>query len=66
MIYFASQAWRQWAPEMNTLWSNVLIYCGMTIAVYVVAWLSYRYLESPFLRLKNRFAIVQSSSTMKG
>lgn len=66
MIYFASMAWRQWGIEMPAGWCNVLIYCGMTLAVYAVAWVSYRYWESPFLKLKNKFAIVQSSSSMKG
>ena len=65
MIWFASRAWSSCHPQMSAVWSNILIYSGMTLAVYAVAWVSYRYLESPFLKMKDRFAIVQSSSTMK-
>ena len=46
-------------------WSTVLIYIILNAVAVFVAWLSYQFFESPFLRLKNRFAIVQSSSSMK-
>lgn len=34
------------------------------LATILIAWLSYRYFESPFLRLKNRFAVVYSQNSM--
>jgi len=43
----------------------IIIYVGITILTYVVAWLSYHYFEKPFLKLKARFAIVQSQNALK-
>lgn len=45
--------------------ATVLIYTLITSSTIFIAWLSYRFYESPFLRLKNRFAIVHSQNTMK-
>lgn len=45
--------------------SIVLIYCVVTATTILIAWLSYRFFESPFLRLKNKFAIVHSRNSMK-
>lgn len=42
----------------------VVIYILVTAVTVFVAWLSYRFFESPFLKLKNRFAIVKSRSSM--
>lgn len=44
--------------------ATILIYCIITSATVFVAWLSYKYFESPFLRLKNRYAIIHSQNTM--
>lgn len=42
-----------------------LIYIVVTTATILTAWLSYRFFETPFLRLKNRFAIVHSQNSMR-
>ena len=65
MIYLLSALWRSWNPDLPGAISNILIYCGVTLAAYAVAWVSYQYFERPFLKLKNSFAVVQSSSSMK-
>ena len=45
--------------------ATALIYVIITLATLLLAWLSYRFFESPFLRLKSRFAIVHSQNSMK-
>ena len=42
-----------------------VIYIVVTAVTILVAWLSYRFYETPFLRLKNRFAVVQSQSSIE-
>lgn len=65
MIGLLSIVWQKWNPALSADWSTVLIYIGVTMAVYAVAWISYNDFERPFLKLKNTFAVVQSSSSMK-
>lgn len=65
MIFLLSEAWRSLGLQIPAGWSTVLIYITITAVVYAVAWVSYRYFERPFLKLKNTFAVVQSSSSMK-
>jgi peptidoglycan/LPS O-acetylase OafA/YrhL len=38
-----------------------LLYVGSFALTTLIAWLSYRYFEKPFLALKDRFAVVASS-----
>jgi len=42
-----------------------LIYIVVTSVTILIAWLSYRFFETPFLRLKSRFAIVHSQNSMR-
>jgi peptidoglycan/LPS O-acetylase OafA/YrhL len=65
LIYLLSNGYRRLNFGFGSCLDIVIIYCGMTIITYLVAWLSYRFFESPFLKLKNKFAIIQSSSSMR-
>ncbi len=42
---------------------NAVYHVVSQCAVVLLAYLSYRYFESPFLKLKNRFAVVKSTTT---
>jgi len=46
----------------NSAGSQLLVYTGVTGSTILVAWLSYRYFEAWFLKLKHRFTIVKSGS----
>lgn len=65
LIFLFSNVYPYLGITLNDIWLSILYYCVITISTIAIAWLSYRYIESPFLRLKNRFAIVQSQSSMK-
>lgn len=41
-----------------------LVYSSVVFTTIFIAWLSYTYFEKPFLKLKNRFAVVQSTNSM--
>ena len=42
----------------------ILVYTSVVTLTIFLSWLSYTYFEKPFLKLKTRFAVVQSSNTM--
>lgn len=48
------------SPLVNPVWFNVLLYSLSIAITLVLSSLSYRYLEQPFLRLKERFTVVLS------
>jgi peptidoglycan/LPS O-acetylase OafA/YrhL len=50
--------------NVNIYLKYVLVYSTVVFATICFAWLSYTYFEKPFLKLKSRFAVVQSSNTM--
>jgi peptidoglycan/LPS O-acetylase OafA/YrhL len=43
--------------------ASVVIFATMTVLTIVLAGLSYKYFEMPFLRLKSRFSVVQSTNS---
>jgi peptidoglycan/LPS O-acetylase OafA/YrhL len=48
----------QWSQGMGTamgLASGFGVIVAGILATYVVAWLSYRFIEAPFLKIKERF-----------
>lgn len=65
LIFFLSKLWSAMEVPFGEVFQVIIIYIGITIITYGVAWLSYRYLEKPFLTLKNRFAIVKSQNSWK-
>ncbi|MBA2611342.1 MAG: acyltransferase [Bacteroidetes bacterium] len=46
----------------NSIPSQLLVYIGATGCSILAAWLSYRYFESWFLKLKHKFTVVKSGS----
>ena len=42
----------------------IIVYLGITLLTIGISWLSYRYFEEPFLRLKSRYTIVKSTNSM--
>ena len=64
LIFGLSFLYRNSGILLQETFAAILIYCLITAATILVAWLSYRFFESPFLRLKNRFAVVHSQNSM--
>jgi peptidoglycan/LPS O-acetylase OafA/YrhL len=50
--------------EMDMDLKYILVYISVVGATVFMAWLSYSYFEKPFLKLKAKFAIVESSNSM--
>jgi peptidoglycan/LPS O-acetylase OafA/YrhL len=64
LIILLSTLWRDANIQMPRLLSVISIYCIITAITIFIAWISYRFYESPFLRLKNKFSIVHSKNSM--
>lgn len=64
LIFLLSGLYRSMGIDLPNGLAAALIYVIITLATILIAWLSYRYFESPFLRLKNRFAVVHSQNSM--
>ena len=64
LIFGLSTLYRRADIQLPATAATILIYCIITASTILVAWLSYKFFESPFLRLKNRFAIIQSQNSM--
>ncbi|MBO4402761.1 MAG: acyltransferase [Bacteroidales bacterium] len=64
VIILLSSFYRNHAPQMPHLLSATAVYLIVTVFTIFVAAMSYRWFEQPFLRMKNRFAIVQSQNSM--
>lgn len=65
LIFGLSAIYRSTGLQLPATAATVLIYCIITAATILIAWLSYKFFESPFLKLKNKFAIVHSRNSMK-
>ena len=65
LIFLLSGLYRNMGINLPNGIATALIYVIITLATILLAWLSYRFFESPFLRLKSRFAIVHSQNSMK-
>ena len=65
LIFGFSSLYKGGSIQLPTAVVPILIYCIITAATILIAWLSYKFFESPFLQLKNRFAIVHSQNSMK-
>jgi peptidoglycan/LPS O-acetylase OafA/YrhL len=46
----------------NSFGSQLIVYSGVIGLTILVAWLSYRYIESWFLKIKHKFTVVKSGS----
>jgi peptidoglycan/LPS O-acetylase OafA/YrhL len=66
VIYLVMMAIKLLSPTpLDSTLFNILLYTVVTVLTISVAYLSYNYFEQPFLRLKQRFAIVKSGELPK-
>lgn len=65
LIFLLSGLYRNMDFHLSGSMETVTIYILITGSTLLLAWISYRFFESPFLRLKDRFAIVHSQNSMK-
>jgi peptidoglycan/LPS O-acetylase OafA/YrhL len=52
---------KRWAIH-DSFQLDILLYAGVLLLTIVVSWLSYNYIEKPFLRMKKRFVVVKSKA----
>ena len=64
LIFGLSALYRGTGLQLPAAASITLIYSIITATTIFVAWLSYKFFESPFLRMKNKFAIIHSQNSM--
>lgn len=64
LIFGLSSLYQTANLQLPTIIATIFIYCIITAATIFIAWLSYRFFESPFLRMKNRFSIIHSQNSM--
>ena len=64
LIFLLSSFYRDASISLPKGISITLIYCIVTTVTIFLAWISYRFFESPFLRLKSKFAIIHSRNSM--
>jgi len=64
LIYCLSAAWRKMNFTIDATLQITIIYVLVTVLTICIAQLSYRYLERPFLKLKDKYAVVSSQSSM--
>ncbi len=64
LIFGLSSLYRNTGIQLPGTLATIVIYCLTTFVSILVAWLSYKFFESPFLRMKNRFAVIQSQNSM--
>jgi len=66
IIYLLSWIWRTNLSErLNLRFQYPIIYLLVSVITVLVAWISFKYYETPFLRLKERFAIVKSNNSIR-
>lgn len=65
LIYGISKFWTEMSPQLGEMTQVLIIYAIVTLSTLGIAYLSYQLLELPFLKLKNKFAVVQSQSSMR-
>lgn len=58
----------RWYSQLSVTWpeltQRIVIYVFVTLITIVLAYISYRFYELPFLNLKRKYTIVQSSNTL--
>lgn len=65
MILVFSTLWMYFRPDIGLVWQYLIIYILIVLSTTLVAHLSYRYYEAPFLKLKDKFAMVKSKNSLK-
>lgn len=64
LIFILSTFWIQLSIQFPVLLQYIIIYATVLSVTIFIAWLSYRYYENPFLKLKNKFAIIKSQNSL--
>ena len=64
LIFLISALYRHCVIQLPHGIDITIIYMTITVATIFTAWVSYRLLERPFLKMKNRYAIVHSQNSM--
>jgi peptidoglycan/LPS O-acetylase OafA/YrhL len=49
--------------QFGDIWSNIALYLGATVLTIGLATLAYKFYELPFLRMKNRYAVIKSGAS---
>lgn len=63
VIFILSSYWLQFSVSMPLWLQYTFIYSIVPLVTILIAWLSYEKFEKPFLKLKNRFAVVESKNS---
>ncbi len=66
LIFVFSKLYSTLNISLSNALQYILIYSFMTLITIGLAWLSYTFYEKPFLKLKSRFAIIQSKNSIDG
>ncbi|WPU95791.1 acyltransferase [Mucilaginibacter sabulilitoris] len=64
MMYISFAAAHNLLKKPNSLWALILEYLLVFILTYLVSLVSYRWIESYFLKLKSKFSVIHSQSTL--
>lgn len=65
LIFLLSKCYRELNLTLSITFQYVAI-CLLMIAITIImAWLSYKYFEQPFLKFKNKFAVVYSRNSIR-
>ena len=62
IVLLLSKLFKELNIEKN--FKYALMYCSVLSTTIFVAWLSYNYFEKPFLKLKSKYAVIQSSNSI--
>lgn len=65
LIFLLSKCYLHWEIRMGSIVDTIVVYGLVTLVTYLLAFLSYRFFETPFLKLKDRYAIVRSRNSIK-
>lgn len=65
IIFLLSTFWTRLHIQMPEFAQYIIIYISVPCITIFMAWISYENFEKPFLKLKNRFAIIKSSNSLK-
>jgi peptidoglycan/LPS O-acetylase OafA/YrhL len=65
LFFGIKYVYRQFDIGLPILVQQIAIHLYVITATILVANLSYNYVEKPFLKLKNKFAIVRSQTSIK-
>ncbi|MGB4414040.1 MAG: acyltransferase [Paludibacter sp.] len=64
LIFILSSIWIQLPIQLPVFMQYIIIYFTVPSVTIFIAWLSYKYYEKPFLKLKNKFAVVKSQNSL--